>query len=47
MPDEEEITGTDVVTYKVAAKLFTDKQEPRVIKTWEAENQIWVAWNIE
>jgi hypothetical protein len=45
MPDDLESTITEVVTYKVAAKIFPDKEEPKVVKTWETESQVWVAWN--
>ncbi len=45
MPDESEPTITEVVSYKTVAKLFTNKQEPRIIKTWEYDNQVWVAWS--
>ena len=36
-------TSTDVVTYAVAAKVFTD-QDSRVVKTWDDGERIWVAW---
>lgn len=34
---------TDVVTYSVAAKVFTEN-DARVVKTWDDGNLIWVAW---
>ena len=45
MPDEEEPTIMDLVTYRVAAKLFPEKSDPRVIKTWEHHNKLWITWN--
>jgi hypothetical protein len=46
MPDDNETVYTaDLVTYKVAAKLFPEKSEPKVLKTWEFENKIWVVWH--
>jgi hypothetical protein len=45
MPDDQEPTTSDLVTYKVAAKLFPEKGEPKVIKSWEHNNKIWIVWN--
>uniref|UniRef100_H2YYA8 DUF4550 domain-containing protein n=1 Tax=Ciona savignyi TaxID=51511 RepID=H2YYA8_CIOSA len=40
---EHERTITDVVTYSVAAKVFTDT-DSRVVKTWDDGQNVWVAW---
>ncbi len=45
MPDDPEPIQADLVTYKVAAKLFPEKSEPRIIKSWEHENKIWIIWS--
>ena len=45
MPDDTEPIQTDLVTYKSAAKLFPEKSEPRIIKSWESENKVWVIWS--
>ncbi|KAK6176744.1 hypothetical protein SNE40_014985 [Patella caerulea] len=44
VPDEEELMKTDCVTYGVAAKLYMERQDPRVIKTWQEGMITWVAW---
>ena len=44
LPDDEEPVKTDVVTFGMAAKVYTDKQEPKVIKTWQDGDTTWVAW---
>ena len=41
MPDDPEPIQADLVTYKIAAKLFPEKSDPRIIKSWEHENKIW------
>jgi len=38
-----ERTLTDVVTYAVAAKIFTET-DSRVVKTWDTGDHAWVAW---
>jgi hypothetical protein len=46
IPEENEpVISCDVVTYKIAAKLYPENQEPKLIKTWENESQIWVSWS--
>ena len=44
LPEDEEPVRTDVVTFGMAAKIYTEKQEPKVLKTWQDNNQTWVAW---
>ncbi len=44
MPDDPEPVKTDVVTFGVAAKIYTARHEPKVIKTWIDGNVTWVAW---
>jgi hypothetical protein len=43
--NDQEPTITEIVTYKIAAKIFPEKEEAKLMKTWETESQIWVAWN--
>nr|XP_018669380.1 uncharacterized protein LOC100176752 [Ciona intestinalis] len=40
---QQERTITDVVTYSVAAKIFTEN-DSRVVKTWDDGQNVWVAW---
>ena len=35
---------TDVVTFGMAAKIYTERQEPKVLKTWQDGEVTWVAW---
>ncbi len=44
LPDDPEPVKTDVVTFGVAAKIYTARHEPKVIKTWIDGNVTWVAW---
>ncbi len=44
LPDEQEATKTDVVTYGMAAKIYMERNDPRVIKTWQEGDITWVAW---
>lgn len=44
MPDDTEPVQADLVTYKQAAKLFPEKSEPKIIKSWENEDKTWVVW---
>ena len=45
IPDESDQTvKTDLVSFGVAAKIFTERQEAKVIKTWQEGEQTWVAW---
>ena len=43
-PDDEEPVKTDVVTFGMAAKIYTERQEPKVLKTWVEGEHTWVAW---
>ncbi len=42
--DEKDVVKTDVVTYGVAAKIYTEGQEAKVLKTWQEGDTTWVAW---
>ena len=42
--DPTQTTRIDLVSYGTAAKLFTEKQEAKIIKTWIDNDQTWVAW---
>ncbi|CAH1783576.1 unnamed protein product [Owenia fusiformis] len=44
LPDDAEPVKTDVVTFGMAAKVYPEKQEPKVIKTWIDGETTWVAW---
>ena len=43
LPDDRESVKTDVVTFGVAAKLYTDN-DTRVLRTWQDGEKTWVAW---
>lgn len=42
-PDDNDVIKTDVVTYGVAAKIYTDT-DSKVMKTWRNADKTWVAW---
>ena len=44
LPEDDDIVKTDLVTFGIAAKIYTEKHEPKVIKTWQDGNMTWVAW---
>ncbi|XP_064632936.1 uncharacterized protein LOC135491169 isoform X2 [Lineus longissimus] len=44
LPTDTEPVKTDIVTFGMAAKLYTERQEPRVLKTWQDGDQTWVSW---
>lgn len=44
VPDNEELMKTDVVTYGMGAKVFIEKQDPFVKKTWHDGEVTWIAW---
>jgi hypothetical protein len=46
LPDDSEPTVTEIASYKTAAKVFPNKQEPRIVKTWENDNHVWIAWSL-
>ena len=43
LPDDKESVKTDVVTYGIAAKLYTEN-DSRVLRTWVDGGKTWVAW---
>ncbi|KAL8603356.1 hypothetical protein ACOMHN_039719 [Nucella lapillus] len=44
IPEEDELIKTDVVTYGMAAKLYMERHDARVIKTWQDGEITWIAW---
>lgn len=44
LPDDIEPIKTDVVTYGIAAKIYMERHDPRVLKTWQDGEVTWVAW---
>ena len=43
IPTDKDSMRTDVVTFGMAAKLYTDN-DSRVLRTWMEEDKTWVAW---
>ncbi|GFS25099.1 hypothetical protein ElyMa_003432800 [Elysia marginata] len=41
---DDELTKTDVVTYGVACKVYMDKHDARVVKTWQEGDITWFSW---
>lgn len=44
LPDDEDPTKTDVVTFGMAAKIYTET-DSKVLKTWHEGDQTWIAWS--
>jgi hypothetical protein len=44
VPEEEELVKTDIVTYGMAAKLFMERHDAKLIKTWQDGEVTWIAW---
>ncbi|XP_072038562.1 uncharacterized protein [Amphiura filiformis] len=44
LPDDTDPVRTDVVTFGMAAKIYTEN-ESKVLKTWQEGNQTWIAWS--
>ncbi|XP_022081512.1 uncharacterized protein LOC110974284 [Acanthaster planci] len=44
LPDDSEPIKTDVVTFGMAAKIYTE-HDSKVLKTWQEKNQTWIAWS--
>ncbi|KAL4225876.1 hypothetical protein ACF0H5_013865 [Mactra antiquata] len=44
IPDSDELMKTDVVTYGLGAKIYMERQDPIVKKTWHDGDVTWIAW---
>ena len=44
LPDNDELVKTDVVVYGIAAKLYLEMHDPRMIKAWHDGEVTWIAW---
>ena len=44
IPGDDELMKTDIVTYGMAAKLYMERHDARVIKTWQDGELTWIAW---
>ena len=43
LPDGN-ITKVDVVSYGIATRIFNEKQEPSLLKTWQEEEKTWLTF---
>lgn len=41
---DDELSKTDVVTYGVACKVYMEKHDARVVKTWQEGDITWFSW---
>ena len=45
-PGDSQAVQTDIVLYgRLAAKIFTDQLEPKIVQTWTCEDMTWVSWS--
>ena len=44
LPDDAEPIRTDVVTFGMAAKIYTE-HDSKVLKTWQEGELTWIAWS--
>ena len=44
LPTNADPYKTDVTLFGVAAKIFPEKQEFKLLKTWIEGNRTWIAW---
>ena len=44
LPDDDELMKTDVVSYGVACKVYMERHDPRVVKTWQDGDVTWFSW---
>lgn len=45
-PGDTRPVQTDVVLYgRLAAKIFTDQLEPKIVHAWSYEDATWVSWS--
>jgi len=44
-PGDSQPVQTDIVLYgQLAAKIFTDQLEPKVVQVWSCDDITWVSW---
>jgi len=45
-PGDNQPVQTDIVLYgRLAAKIFTDQLEPKIVQAWCCEDVTWVSWS--
>jgi len=45
-PGDLQPVQTDIVLYgRLAAKIFTDQLEPKIVQAWHCEDLTWVSWS--
>lgn len=45
VPGPDELMKTDVVTYGMGAKIYMERNDPIVKKTWHDGEVTWIAWS--
>lgn len=43
--DQEMGAKTDLVHYGQMAKIFTERQDPKILRSWTDAHQSWVTWS--
>lgn len=44
LPTDCDPNRTDITLFGIAAKIYPDKQDAKVMKTWTEGNKTWIAW---
>jgi len=45
-PGDSQPVQTDIVLYgRLAAKIFTDQLDPKIVQAWSFEDVTWVSWS--
>ncbi|XP_067936970.1 uncharacterized protein [Watersipora subatra] len=45
LPTDVDPNKTDITLFGIAAKIYPDKQDAKVMKTWTEGNKTWIAWS--
>lgn len=44
LPTDVDPNKTDITLFGIAAKIYPEKQDAKVMKTWTEGNKTWIAW---